>query len=530
MHRVAVLRFEDLSAGGANAWVGRALSDEIAGQLEGTRHHAVIPLAAIRRFEDAQGVRPASAPGISAERSAAIAGGANRIVTGYYWVDPNVAGDRLALTAIEENTETRKERVLFSGSGSLDDLLHFGDEIAHAEDEEARPPITGSARALRAYALGVESSPEQAAPSFEEAVRLDPDFGPPYVALAGIALSRHDRAAFEAIEQAVRARGSGVTPVDRALLNLEESRLNGDAATTVDALGALVKLLPADPFRLRELADAELASNRYAEAADHYRKLAALLPATPEPLNLLGYALMYAGDEPAATKAFADYRRAARNSANAIDSGGDAQFFFRHFGDAEKSYLAAYAKEPNLSDGGDLLKTAWCRLMMNDRAGALQFVNRFLAERARAGDGLAPLHAAPILRVVGQKQQAERMLAAYGGADGVPTAIRNGAAMQLEWWRFLDGTGPAPHAPDALVEAVAAVRHNDFRAATPLWHALVEKTGPTDWWIRTVYARCLRESGQTQEAARYSQYAPVPIPNRTVSLDELWWPWIVSGN
>ncbi len=298
MHRVAVLRFEDQSADGANAWVGRALSEEIAGQLEGTRHHAVIPLAAIRRFEDAEGTRPASAPGISAERSAATTGGANRIVTGYY----SVSGDRLALTAIEENTETRKDRVLFTGSGSLDDLLHLADEIAHNEDDEARPPITGSARALRAYALGVESPPDQAAPSFEEAVRLDPDFGPPYVALAGIALSRHDRPAFEAIEQEVRARGSGVTPVDRALLNLEESRLNGDAATTVDALGALVKLLPADPFRLRELADAELASNRYAEAADHYRKLAALLPGTPEPLNLLGYALMYAGDEAGATK------------------------------------------------------------------------------------------------------------------------------------------------------------------------------------------------------------------------------------
>ncbi len=233
--------------------------------------------------------------------------------------------------------------------------------------------------------------------------------------------------------------------------------------------------------------------------------------------------------KPEPPKAFADYRRAAHDSANAIDSGGDVQFFFRHFADAEKSYLAAYAKEPNLSDGGDLLKAAWCRLMVNDRPGALQLVNRFLTERAKAGDGLAPLRVARILRVVGQKAQAERMLAAYGSAEGVPTAIRNGAAMQLEWWRFLDGTGPGPHAPDALVEAVAAVMHNDFRAATPLWHVLVEKTGPTDWWIRAVYARCLRESGQTQEAARYSQYAPVPIPNRSISLDELWWPWIVSG-
>lgn len=514
MHRVAVLRFEDLSATGNNAWVGRAISEEIAGQLEGTRHHAVIPLSSIRRIEDAEGSRPASAPGISTERSAAVAGGANRIVTGYY----SVAGGRISLTAIEENTETRKNRVLLSTSGPIDDLLHFTDTIAHEEDDEARPPITGSARALRSFALGVESAPDQAGPLFDEAVRLDPDFGPPYVDLASIALAHRDRPGFEAVEQAVRARGSGVAPIDRALLNLEQSRLNGDAATTVDALGALVRLLPADPFRLRELADAELASNRYAEAADHYRKLAALLPANPDAQNRLGYALMYAGDEPAAMKAFADYRRATRDSANAIDSVGDAQFFFQHFDDAEKSYLAAYAKEPGLSDGGDLLKAAWCRLMRNDRAGALQSTNKFLADRARAGDGLAPLRASRLLRLLGPPDQAERAIAAYGGA----------AAVQLAWWRFLDGTGPAPAAPPALIEAVTAVVRKDYRAAAPLWRALAEKTGPTDWWVRTVYARCLQESGQTQEAAKYLQYAPVPIVNRTVSLDELWWPWILS--
>ena len=94
--------------------------------------------------------------------------GANRIVTGFY----SLRNGRLSITAVMESDPGGAVEQLFSGSGPEDDLLHLCEQIARKIDEEAQPPITGSARALRSYALG----------RYAEAIQLDPDFGPPYVA------------------------------------------------------------------------------------------------------------------------------------------------------------------------------------------------------------------------------------------------------------------------------------------------------------------------------------------------------------
>jgi tetratricopeptide (TPR) repeat protein/TolB-like protein len=507
-HRVAVLRFENLSSTPGQDWIGRAVSEEIAGQLEGTRHHSVVPFAAIQEVDHALGGRPLAAPGVSAERTAAVTAGANRIVTGFYSLREN----QLTVTAVEENTETRRQEQIFSGSAPVDDLLHLAEEISRAIDEEARPPVTGSARALRSYALGLESPSAEAVPLFEEAVALDPDFGPPYVALARLALSRHDTAAFAQVFTAMRARGSGVPPVDRAILNLEEARLHAPPAARIDALAALVRLMPADPTWLRELADTALEFNRFPEAADYYGKLEALMPNNPDAVNRLGYALMYSGDEPGAVKAFDQYRRATGDDANAFDSAGDAQFFFGHFAPAANLYASAYEKDPHLIEGGDLIKAAWARLMLNDRAGAERFIGRYRRERAQAHDPLTPYRMAQFERVVGDRGQAERLLAPYL-APNVAPQVRQAATTQLAWWRFLDGAGPAPDSNSPLKPAIVALVQKDNTAALALWRSLANQSPPNDWWIRAVYARLRREP---------VRFHPIPQPTRAVSFDELW--------
>ena len=328
VHRVAIPRFENLSSAAADQdWIGRAISEEIAGQLEGTRHSSVVSSAVIHQVAIFLGGAP--------ERSAAVTAGANRVVAGFY----SVRNGRLSLTAVMESVPGGAQKQLFSGSGPVEDLLHLCEQVARQIDEEAAPPITGSLRALRSYALGVGVPPEAATPLFTEAIQLDPDFGPPYVALARLAMNRHDTAAFSSIFQASRARGNGIAAVDRALLNLDDADLHAAPAARLDALAALVRITPADPFHLRELADAELEINRYAEAAEHYRRLAGLLPTEADPLNRMGYALMYSGDEQAAMKAFQDFRRLDHQSANAMDSTGDGHFFFHHFAAAEQDYL-----------------------------------------------------------------------------------------------------------------------------------------------------------------------------------------------
>ena len=511
--RTAVLRFEDLSGNLSNVWIGRALSEAISGELEGSRHQAILPFATLRQFDGALGPR-SMGPGISTERAAALAAGANRIVTGFY----TLRNHQLTVTAVEENLENRMMGTGHHATGSEDDLLHLADQIAQELDNEARPPITGSLRALRSYSLGLDEPPGTAQPLLTEAVRLDPDFGPAWVSLARVALASHDLAGFDQVFAAVRAGGSGVRPIDRAVLNLEDARLHGTPAAQTDALAALVHLTPADPFRLRELASAELNQNRFSEAADHDRRLATLLPNDPEVLNELGYALLYSGEEDSARKAFEDYRQARPDEANPLDSLGDFHFYWGRFADAERSYLAAYARDPALLDGGELLKAVWTRLMRNDATAAAQLLNRYRGDRANAHDPLAGYRIAQILRVMGRKGDAEQALQPYLGTG--PETARTPAELQRAWWRFLDGGASAPDPGSTLGQAIAVFQRREFPAAAPLWRRLSEQSSPNDWWIRTVYARTLRETGQTQEAARLLKFTPLPQPNRSVSFDE----------
>ncbi len=520
---MAVLRFENLEPGNDSDWIGRALSEEVSGQLEGTRHNAVIPFATLHLLDAALGPRPVSSPGVSAERPAAIGAGANRIINGFY----TVRGNRLSVTAVQENPETRKGAPPFTVSGAVDDVLHLADEVARNIDEEAAPPITGSARALRSYALALESPPPAAAALMTQAVELDPDFGKPYVAQAQAALANRDIEGFARIFAAVRARGNGVRAVDRAILNLDDARLHADLATRIDAAAALVRLMPADPFRLQELGTAELEANRYAEAADHYRKLQALLPTSAEPLNLLGYAEMYAGDEAGAAKSMEAFRRASPTDPNALDSSGDAAFFFNHFDEAEKWYLQAHGRNPAFADGTELLKAAWARLMRNDRGGAAALLERYRAERGKAHDDAASLRAAQMLRVIGNHDAANRMLL-ESAASAFPAVVQ-AANAQLVWWRVLDGTGAAPEQTSENARALIAVAKKDYAAAVPIWRKLAETASPTEWWTRSVYARVLLATGQTQESARYARFTPVPHPTRTLSFDELWYPWLLNS-
>ena len=519
-----MLRFENLTPDQNADWIGRAISEEVAGQLEGTRHHAVIPFLTLHQLDSALGARPVSSPGISAERTAAIAAGANRLLTGFY----TYANGKLQITASQENLDTRGQLVLHPVSGTADDILHMGDTLAHEIDEEATPAITESPRALRSYALALESSPDAAKPLFEQAVQLDPNFGKPYTALARIALAQKNTEAFAKLFEEVRQRGSSVRALDRAELNLEDARLHASLSSRIDALGAMVKLMPADPTRAEELGNAELEANRFAEAAEQYRKLITLMPASTEPLNMLGYALMYSGDEAGSSKEFEDYQKAEPGDANALDSSGDQHFFFGHFSEAETLYLRAHDRNPALTDGGELLKAAWTRMMRNDTKGAASLVNRYLEERAAVHDGLAPYRAAQVFRLLGDRDQAARIMASYA-ANG-PRQIQEMAEAQTAWWRLLDGSGTGSIRPLPDAAAFEAIARKDYAAALPAFRKLAEEASPNEWWTRTVYARVLQATGQTEEAAKYMKFTPIPQPSRALSFDELWYPWLLTAS
>jgi len=84
--RVAVLRFENLSGDPALDWMGRGFSEIISGELAGSPQRYVVQWRALHSLDAALGKRPPTAPGISAERTLAMAAGADEILYGGFSV------------------------------------------------------------------------------------------------------------------------------------------------------------------------------------------------------------------------------------------------------------------------------------------------------------------------------------------------------------------------------------------------------------------------------------------------------------
>src|SRR5207249_10456933 len=97
--RIAILRCENLTGDPSLDWMGRAFSEMLRLDLGGSPSTYVIRLGTLRTLGRALGPRPAAAPGISAERQAAMLAGANRIV---YCEFSQTAG-RLRLSAVMED-------------------------------------------------------------------------------------------------------------------------------------------------------------------------------------------------------------------------------------------------------------------------------------------------------------------------------------------------------------------------------------------------------------------------------------------
>ena len=86
IQRLAILRFENLTGDPAMDWMGRAFAEVITAELSRASNIYAIPTSRLHTLNQAMGVRPVSAPGISAEAPLALAMGANRLGYGEYSV------------------------------------------------------------------------------------------------------------------------------------------------------------------------------------------------------------------------------------------------------------------------------------------------------------------------------------------------------------------------------------------------------------------------------------------------------------
>jgi tetratricopeptide (TPR) repeat protein len=436
VERIAILRFENLGAGVADDWMGRAFAEVITAELAGAPGIYAIPSSRLHGSDRVLGPRPVAAPGISAERSLALASGATSVGYGEYFI----RGGRLsARLTVEDLRSGQMPRVVSAGAG---DVLAVASELARRISSRAAPYGTTSVEALKAYvAAGESSSIAATAENLDAAIAADPNFGPPYRLLAQLKAQQQDRAAAEAVLGQALARAGAMPQVERALLQMEAANLRGDSATRVTALTTLAALQPNDPAIWSSLAESYMKRRQYRQAVVAFGKLLEVEPEEVNALNQLGYAAAYAGTPDTGLNALRRYQALRPTEANPLDSQGDVSLLAGRLREAETFYLQAAKLDPNFESGGDLWKAAMARLMSGDVAGADKLAQQYIEAREAAKDPVTECRKAEWSWVSGRRKSAWESLNTFarGAENGPLREFASRSYSQLAIWSLVLG-------------------------------------------------------------------------------------------
>ena len=257
--RYAVLRFENLSGDAALEWTGRAASEVLTRTLAGALDGPVLARTALARLSGALGARPASAPGISTERTTAEGAGATRLIAGYIVKAGNGVQIQATDTDIATGTVVRTFYV------RNDSPLQALTDLSTAFSLKAGKPQTTNAEALRLYCTSREEAADLAVPNLEKAVAADPTFGDAWVALVEARELGGNRAGAE--EALAKARLQKLDPLDAAYLDFQASTLQDNQDARLIALKRVSDLSPGDTVLIRSLAETQTNKGQFAEAA-----------------------------------------------------------------------------------------------------------------------------------------------------------------------------------------------------------------------------------------------------------------------
>jgi tetratricopeptide (TPR) repeat protein len=570
VERIAIPRFENLGANPSSDWIGRALSQIVTRDLAGVPGIYVIPFETLHSRDAALGARPVAAPGISAERTLALAAGANRLAYGDFFQH----GRKLEATLVIEDPATQK--IVRALSASADNPFEAGDELARAISPQAGPYPTRKPAALDAYVGGLESSDAVSRTSLlEQAITADPGFGPPYFLLAGLKAQQRDRTGALALLDEAEARN--MPDLDRARIAYLAATLRGDSGAAEQALDRWSKANPEDPEVWITLGSQDFGRRRYAEAVRANQKALAIEPDNVSALNQLGYSAAYTGHLDIAMSALERYRTLRPADANALDSMGDVNLLVGRLREAETFYLQAAKQDRNFLNGGDFFKAAMARLMSGDVEGADVLHKQFVDARNAAKDRLTDYHRAQWQWISGRRKagfsemQAFAQNAENGGIRGAaseaysqlaiwsvalgdrataarlaqkaaalatpPTANLAGlagflaqpSASPAEWESRAAQVFPAtvPDEQRKLAIAYALVAGKEFAAAVQVLEPLFNASGSNaEPGLPVLLAWADLESGKTKEAAGLLRYNPIPAGSGVAPLSVFEFPHI----
>jgi len=456
--RIAILRFENLGAdpsGDLTAvdWMGRAFAEIIASELSNAPGIYAIPGVRVHAIENQLGGRPAGAPGISAERTAAVAAGATKIAYGQY----AVRGGTLDARVTVEDQLTGKMTVLHPVSARPADIVSAATALAGQISTHLTPYGTKNPQVVEAYVNALEDLGRPGVvEDLEKAIGADPNFGPTYRQLARFKARQNDiGGAREVLERAL-ARGNNIPDSERALIQLESANLRNDTAARLEAFTALAKADPYDPDTWRELGAACVATHRYPRAVEAYRKAVAIQPEDANSWNQLGYAAAYAGDADTATSAMERYRKLLPESPNPLDSLGDVNLIQGRLSQAEEYYRQNARKNPEFYAGLDFIKAALAHLMTGDVSGADALAQQYFDARAAVKDPAVDYRKAQWAWIAGRRKAACAQMQQVAGASETGAA-RNVAAhayAELAMWNLMLGN---PQSASDLARKAAAL-------------------------------------------------------------------------
>lgn len=435
VQRIAILRFENLGPEQSNDWMGTAFSEILARDLAGSPGVYAISTARLRAAGVSLGSRPLAAPGISAQRAAALASGARQIGYGNF----SVIGGRLSANLTIEDAATGKLVRTFAVEVPAAGMIEAADRLAAdiLGNRPAPPYPTRNSTALAAYCRALETTnPAEATQYLEQAIAAEPDYLPPYRYLAELKAGQRDLPGARVLLEQALLRKSG-DAVEAALIEADAARFRSDSAARLQAMGKLAKLTPLDPTTWRAVAEVAQSRREYRQAADALAKALEVEPEDAAVWNQYGYAAAYAGDLATATTALRRYQSMRPADPNPLDSLGDVHLLVGRLKEAESFYLEAGKKDPNFAAGTSLFKAALARLMTGDIAGADVLARQHLESRAAAKDPLAAYRAAEWDWVAGRRRRACAEMEAV--ARGASRDLASRAYAQLALWTLMLG-------------------------------------------------------------------------------------------
>ncbi len=537
--RLAILRFENLGPDSSQDWIGRALEEVVATDLSRARDVTVIRALRIHSADAVLGPRPASAPGISAERQAALVAGAGRLGYGTYIV----AGGRLHVDLTIEDANTRKMARVLSASGAPGDVIAVGAALAAGISNQTTAFDTRSLEALRGYSEAMEMADvSQAASRLEQAIAADPNYGPAYRMLAQLELQHRDRDGSVATLTRALARGGALGGIERARIAVDLASLQNEPQLKLRALAALVKLDPNDAGAWQALGALALNRREFAQSVEAYRNLLEREPQDFNSWNQLGYAAAYLGDLDTARDALRHYAGLRPTDLNPLDSLGDVNLLCGRFREAEQAYLRAAAKDPNFRNNGEYFKAAMARLWTGDVAGAGALAARYHQARAAAHDPLVEFRKAQWTWLTGRRKEACRQMEVFARGSLNDVAPRAWTELAL-WEMMLGDRAAAQAAADATARTAGS---NGAGAAVVTRFLLQPEASGAEWAARAGQAfpnpqqGALRNVALTAALLFARQYqdasallkeaveAGPPEPDATAPV-LLAWTWLETG-